>query len=496
MVFRGDRFILNLDSDDEQEELPPASSEGASTLAIPGMIGEIRERSPAANPAPPMLKPTTTGFPAHRRRNKPSAFKQRRAQDSSSVTASSAASSNIPTEKDEKQAIAEQNDRQLASMSQAQIQHEREELLESLDPSLLERFLRRARIDDADSTPPSTQPPQPSSKNQQPEKPTEDHAHNPAAATTTTTTTTTPALKQDVQPSSQHQQSSSPSSPPSPPPPENNSIIDDLPPAQLPSDLHPAATASLPLSGSVHFPTAPSASSMPNLDPSSPNFLSDLQTHYFPNIAHDPSSLSWLQPPSASDEDPDSNSPYHPASTAQAIHPAYLRFSLLGTILPPSTSLSLPTSLGLHHHGKDPHAAGYTIPELAILSRSTFAAQRCIAWQVLGRILFRLGKGQFGERGTPLVEGLWATVEKEGVVAGMLAEADDSGNTERPRRGQQKEEEEEEEGEEDEATPAKDASRRRHHASATAWAVEGIWLWQMGGGGDRGILKEGAVRSQ
>ncbi|OJK00653.1 hypothetical protein ASPACDRAFT_27235 [Aspergillus aculeatus ATCC 16872] len=469
MVFRGDRFILNLDSEDEQEELPPASSEGSTTLAIPGMIGEIRERSPAANPAPPTLKPTTTGFPAHRRRNKQSAFKQRRAQDSSSVTASSAASSNFPTEKDEKQAIAEQNDRQLASMSQAQIQHEREELLESLDPSLLERFLRRARIDDADSTPPSTQPPQPSSKEQQPEKPTEDHAHDPA----TITTPPPPALKQDVQPSNQHQQPSPSSSSPSPPPPppENNSAIDDLPPAQLPSDLHPAAAASLPLSGSVHFPTAPSASSMPNLDPTSPNFLSDLQTHYFPNIAHDPSSLSWLQPPSASDEDPESSSPYHPASTAQAIHPAHLRFSLLGTILPPSTSLSLPTSLGLHHHGKDPHAAGYTIPELAILSRSTFAAQRCIAWQVLGRILFRLGKGQFGERGTPLVEGLWATVEKEGVK-------------------------EEGEEEEDASTSAKDAGRRRHHASATAWAVEGVWLWQMGGGGDRGILKEGAVRSQ
>ncbi|PYH76036.1 hypothetical protein BO82DRAFT_359486 [Aspergillus uvarum CBS 121591] len=506
MVFRGDRFILNLDSDDDQEELPPASSEGASTLAIPGMIGEIRERSPAANPAPPMLKPTTTGFPAHRRRNKPSAFKQRRAQDSSSFIASSAVSSDIPTERDEKQAIAEQNDRQLAAMSQAQIQHEREELLESLDPSLLERFLRRARIDDADSTPPSTQPPQPpqpSSKNQHPEKRTEDHAHNPTTPTTTTTTTPPPAaLKQDVHASNQHQKPSSSLSPPSPsppppPPPENNSAIDDLPPAQLPSDLHPAAAASLPLSGAVHFPTAPSASSMPNLDPSSPNFLSDLQTHYFPNIAHDPSSLSWLQPPSASDEDPDSNSPYHPASTAQAIHPAYLRFSLLGTILPPSTSLSLPTSLGLHHHGKDPHAAGYTIPELAILSRSTFAAQRCIAWQVLGRILFRLGKGQFGERGTPLVEGLWATIEKEGVVAGMLAEADDSGNTERsPRREQQQKEEEDKEGEEDKVTPAKEASRRRHHASATAWAVEGVWLWQMGGGGDRGILKEGAVRSQ
>lgn len=32
------------------------------------------------------------------------------------------------------------------------------------------------------------------------------------------------------------------------------------------------------------------------------------------------------------------------------------------------------------------------------------------------------------------------------------------------------------------------------HASAAAWAVEGVWLWQKGGGGDRGILKEGVIR--
>ena len=34
------------------------------------------------------------------------------------------------------------------------------------------------------------------------------------------------------------------------------------------------------------------------------------------------------------------------------------------------------------------------------------------------------------------------------------------------------------------------------HASATAWAVEGVWLWQMGGSGDRGLLKENVIRSQ
>ena len=39
------------------------------------------------------------------------------------------------------------------------------------------------------------------------------------------------------------------------------------------------------------------------------------------------------------------------------------------------------------------------------------------------------------------------------------------------------------------------ASGVGRHASAAAWAVEGIWLWQKGGGGDRGLLKEGQHRS-
>lgn len=222
---------------------------------------------------------------------------------------------------------------------------------------------------------------------------------------------------------------------------------------------------------------------MPSLDPSSPNFLSDLQSHYFPDTPHDPSALSWLQPDD--DSDNPNPSPYSPGSTATAMPASAIRFSLKGTILSPSTALKLPTTLGLHHHGNDPQAAGYTIPELSILSRSTVPAQRCIAWQVLGRILFRLGRGDFGEKGSDLVEGLWAVIEKEGVVARMLDEAGagdelmngaDTGNND------------------DEYKEAARKAGIGRHASARAWATEGIWLWRMGGGTDRGIAprkKEG-----
>ncbi|KAL4953350.1 RPAP1-like protein [Aspergillus filifer] len=359
-------------------------------------------------------------------------------------------------------------------MSDAQIQQEREELMSTIDPSLLERFLRRARIDDEDSAPSSSTAktandaePEPLSISDKTQEPT---------PTQQSTSLSTQALKQKSTPSQ-----------------------DDRQPPTIPADLRPAADFA---SSSVHFPTPPPPSSKepPSLDPNSDSFLLDLQTHYFPNIAHDPSSLSWLQPPASDPDDPESNLPpssaYHPGSSAESIHPSSIRFSLLGTILSPSTSLSLPTNLGLHHHGEDPHAAGYTILELAILSRSSFPAQRCIAWQVLGRILFRLGKGQFGERGSNLVEGFWEVIEKEGVVSGMLEEAGgscSSSGTGPSSKGKKDAGKDEKDGS---ASGAAKAGGVGRHASATAWAVEGVWLWQMGGSGDRGILKPGAVRSQ
>ncbi|KAL2793325.1 RPAP1-like protein [Aspergillus keveii] len=458
MAFRGERFVLDLDSD--PEDLPPPPQH--STLAIPGVIGEIQERSPAAPPAPPTLK-SATGFPAHRRRAKPSAFKQRQAQAKATPEPSAKATHGID---DEKTAIQEQNRQQLASMSDAQIEREREELMSSLDPSLLERFLRRARIDDENPAPSTSAAA--AARNDAPASstlPDSDIAPTPTAVPP-------PPLRSTPKPSA------SPNS-------------DELPPSTVPEDLLPAAD--FPSSGSVHFPTPPPRSTtMPTLDPSSPSFLTDLQAHYFPDISHDPSSLSWLQPPSSDPDEPGAppSSAYHPGSSAEAVHPASLRFSLTGTILSPSTSLSLPTNLGLHHHGNDPHAAGYTIPELAILSRSSFPAQRCIAWQVLGRILFRLGKGQFGERGSPLVEGLWSVVEREGVVAGMLEEAGTSTSAPSSRRGAATATADEQ------SSGAAKGSGVGRHASASAWAIEGVWLWQMGGAGDRGILKPGEIRSQ
>jgi hypothetical protein len=470
MAFRGERFVLDLDDESGAPEIPSHSPFS--------LVGEIQERaSSTAIPPAPKLPTTSTGFPAPRPR-KPSSFKQRRANQSTVPESTPTP----PTLQDDKKSIDEENRRQLAAMSDAQIQQEREELMEQMDPGLLQRFLRRANIEEdtqtGDNEAASSAPV------------SDEKTSKPRKSVSFDIPETAPVSSKPATPTAQSHSLPKSLSKTLPPHPRN----EDLPPSSIPKDLHPASQrpsldpATLE---TFHFPqpTRP----MPVLDPSAPSFLADLQSHYFPEIAQDPSTLSWLQPLSADEEDPDSTSAYHPASSAISMAPSAIRFSLTGTILAPETSLSLPTTMGLHHHGDDPHAAGYTIPELAILSRSTFPAQRCIAWQVVGRILFRLGRAEFGERGGQLSEGLWNVIEKEGVVAGMLAEADgDAGQTQGRNKGNSSKDQKDAE-ENGSSMPV--ASGVGRHASAAAWAVEGIWLWQKGGGGDRGLLKEGQHRT-
>ncbi|KAK2757906.1 hypothetical protein FQN54_004312 [Arachnomyces sp. PD_36] len=485
MTFRGERFVVDL-SDDEDD--PPNA-----TPPVFDLIGEVKERAPSTlnsskAPTPPKSSSTSTGFPEHKKRTRPSAFKQQRAaKDAKDATPTPTPTPNKSTTKteaekfsiaqEEKRLINEENKRRLASMSPEELENERAELMSAMPSSLLERFLRRANIDGSETSQETSQgadtslsaedtpgqPPEESDKSTKPQK----------------------SVSFDVPPP-EPPQPSKPSPPQTQPqtlPPSN----DDLPPPHPPPDLQPASE---PPRGPIHFPTPPPTrqSPMPNLDPSSPSFLTDLQTHYFPNTPHDPSTLSWFQQPSTSEptdpsEDPENplppqqkTSPYTPNSSSTSLPPSSLRFTLTGSLLSPKTALSLPTTLGLHHHGSDPQAAGYTIPELAILSRSTYPAQRCIAWQVLGRLMFRLGRGEFGSKGSALVDGLWDVVEGEKVVGGMLREAGDGGGG----------------GGGADTTAAGSVGR---HASAKAWAVEGLWLWRLGGGGDRGLVKEGTVRS-
>ncbi|OQO01559.1 hypothetical protein B0A48_12595 [Cryoendolithus antarcticus] len=171
-----------------------------------------------------------------------------------------------------------------------------------------------------------------------------------------------------------------------------------------------------------------------------------------------PTHLAWMQPSTTP-------APNSYLSSVSALSPAALRFNFTGALLPPKTSASIPVSAGLHHHGLEPEAAGYTIPELAILSRSTYPAQRAIAFQTLGRLLYRLGVGEFGdpaEAGAEtvgaeetmgeLARGLWREMAKERVIETLVSESSGQGI---------------------------DGGR---HVSAKAYATEAVWLWRRGGG--------------
>ncbi|KAG7388198.1 RNA polymerase II associated protein 1 [Phytophthora pseudosyringae] len=62
------------------------------------------------------------------------------------------------------------------------------------------------------------------------------------------------------------------------------------------------------------------------------------------------------------------------------------RFDLGGITLA-ATDAELPAHSGLFHHGDDPNAAGYTLPELLHLARSSVASQRAMALNVVAKIL-------------------------------------------------------------------------------------------------------------
>src|SRR5262249_23663368 len=142
----------------------------------------------------------------------------------------------------------------------------------------------------------------------------------------------------------------------------------------------------------IHFPQPhPESDTEPDPDPSSPEFLAHLHKKYFPNLPADPQKLAWMMPPSDTEPDP------HYSPMLNSLLPSSLRFDFRGRLLPPRKSREIPAHLGLHHHADSPLSAGYTVPELAHLARSSFPAQRCMAFQTLGRVLFRLGSGAYSK---------------------------------------------------------------------------------------------------
>lgn len=420
MAIAGQRFRIDLDN--EHNDV------GAqSTSLTAGLVGDIKERVAALDPkppSPPRLKGSETGFPAHKVRTGSSKFKRRKENPSSErnqpdkpsndyLSQYRAAGNGKPSSQSigfKDSSIDQENKQRLAEMSDQEIEEARRELIAGLSPALIEKLLKKADIDDHGvETGPGLQ--------------SDDEKHSPRAGTF----------------EGRDPQSSTTSNG------QNQSLSwdPDGPPLQPPTDLHPASSysSSLPQPPNIHFPKPPQP---PDLDPSDPNFLSALHSNYFPNLPADPSVMAWMQP---LDPNAENESSYSPSQ--DTLHVSAIRFNFRGHLLPPRLSAQIPSTKGLHHHAHAPSSAGYTVPELAHLARSSYPAQRCIAYQTLGRILYRLGRGDFGQEGEDLCEGLWQQME-QGKVIDQLVEAAAKG----------------------------DAGNRSIWATAT----EAVWLWRKGGG--------------
>lgn len=425
-MIRGQRFELDLDDDGDESEKRRAPLPGA-------LVGDILERNPRAvvPPSAPQPKTHKSGFPEHRKRTVESRFKQRQndhakpspspkagdeqmtVQDAKSPPQPQVGGNASTWEEEEKQRIDQENRQKLSQMSADEIENERRELLESLSPAMIQRLLQRSNIDSG-----STEA---------------DLSSQPAAAPNKSRTenvekkTVSFAESEDIITESDDVQGSQ---------------------TETGTGEHPHQE------DSIHFPRPQQP---PDLDPSSETFLEDLHQKYFPSLPSDPDKLEWMQSGSKS------NGTYDPS--ASGLDPKDLRFSFKGELIPPRTAAQIPVSAGLHHHGDAPEAAGYTISELVHLGHSSFAPQRCIAFQTLGRLLYRLGKGEFGDSGEPgegtegseetfgaLARGIWREMDKEKVIGMLVMESEGKGV---------------------------DGGK---HVSAKAYATEAVWLWQRGGG--------------
>ncbi len=449
---RGERFHVDLSSDDEDVGQADGRLLPENRMSF-GLIGDIQERPLSAVPSPPVAptnRISVSGFPAHKKRSKASAFKQQRGARQQTPSARTADHSPVSVtssprachaegpraasgtqanakyvsrgEDMDRENIDEENSQRLARMSDDEIARERQELLAGLSPSLIERLLRKANID-------ATQD-EVTGEEAISDRKFEVHGRSSAPREVSFESIEPQAPGSFMEGSRQTDPDATPIRPPF-----------DLQAASMASQQR--NTSPLPPQPTIHFPqpTAP-----PELDPSDPSFLTNLHRKYFPALPADPSKLAWMSPIPTENSPADQDSPYSPLQ--QGLPPSSIRFDFRGDLLPPRTARMIPVTKGLHHHGEAAEAAGYTIPELARLARSRFPAQRSVAFQTLGRILYKLGRGVFGSEGSELVIGLWRCVEEGKVLETLQMEASMNGG----------------------------------HVSAKAHATEALWLWQKGGG--------------
>lgn len=185
----------------------------------------------------------------------------------------------------------------------------------------------------------------------------------------------------------------------------------------------------------IHF-SKPNDDVSSSLDLTDPKFMEKMKNKYFPNLESEPEKMAWMTPVEEKDDQ------YDPEKDALA--PSELRFDFKGNLISPRQARAEDyIGKGLHHHGDAPLSAGYTVAELGHLARSQIPAQRNIAIQTLGRILYRLGKNNYGKE---IGAGVWGVIDYSHILD-TLYEASES-----------------------------------RHLGVQSYATEALWLWRQGGG--------------
>ncbi|AET37284.1 Rba50p Ecym_1026 [Eremothecium cymbalariae DBVPG len=370
-------------------------------------IGDIIERdtgSDARGPSGSEAVPgvLTAGFPQLYRPEKVSNWRlrfQQKKKNKQSQQQQKDSTGNKQPELTEAEKIHLENVKYISSMSPEQIEHERRELLDTLDPDVLAGLIRRinrgssnsaagdlplfAEVDGAVGT-------WVGGTREFPNMPRLDDATVEKAlgvqAPAVSVLSPNKDFDYDI-------------------PPSTHEDEDDIAPQEYQLIKNISQMTNKELLEDVHF--VKNTMQAPELDIGDADFMEKLHEKYFPDLPKEVDKLAWMQ------AIPDSYSKLDRILD----DPSECRFDFNGNLVPPGREIT-DTRTGLHHHSKDEHLAGYTIPELQHLSRSSFASQRCISIQILGRILYKLGKQSYYQL-VPTVDA--NTYEEEGGVDGITS---------------------------------------------------------------------------
>lgn len=338
------------------------------------LLGDIVEKDVSQGPA--LESAPATGFPALYEPEKVSSWKVRLQQKRRNRAAS--ARTVKPVEKknesskgaeSEAERIHNENVARMQQMSPQQLENERRELLESLDPKVLHALLKRAAKNDTpksleDSSKPTAAPlfaeidGAPGTwiggSHDIPDLPRLDDAAVDRALGIPETPSKhvnfkCPESVADVESASEEETQYTKELPDD----------DDVAPQEYQFAQQMDHMKNEDLLQDVHFMRLnQTQQEFETLDINDPAFDDKLHSKYFPDLPKESDKMAWMKPVLTT----------KPTGVIDDV--SQCRFDFKGNLVPPDRPIET-TKDGLHHHSEDPGLAGYTILELQHLSRSS-----------------------------------------------------------------------------------------------------------------------------